>query len=88
MLFYKVSAILEDEKWAEGNNDRRTRLECARRIAKKSDEFNQKSGNRSYCFVCDIEETEVTCGILSDEPCKAEKEIGAFSGRLTLKEGM
>jgi len=87
MLFYKVSAILEDEKWAEGNNDRRTRLECARRIAKKSDEFNQKSGNRSYCFVCDIEETEVTCGILSDEPCKAEKEIGAFFRALDLKGG-
>ena len=67
MLFYKVTAMLADEKWAEENNDRRTKAERARQFASKSEEYNEKNRERIFFFVSDVRSDDVVCGIISHD---------------------
>lgn len=78
MQFYKVTGIVTDEKWAEENNDRRILLQRARQIARKSDDFNQRLGGKSYYFVSDIGDGEVAAGIIDSGMSDNKKDTRAF----------
>ena len=65
MLFYKVTAMLADKKWAEENNDRRIKTERARQFESKSEEYNEKNGERIFFFVSDVRSDDIVCGIIS-----------------------
>lgn len=78
MLFYKVVGYVADEKWAEESNDRRILRQRARRITRKSDEFNQLQGGRSYYFISEIENGEVTAGIIDSGIYDKAKQVRAF----------
>ncbi len=73
MLFYKVTAMLGDEKWAEENNDRRVKEERIRIIAGKSDEYNERDRKGIYSFVSDLGRNDITCGIISPSSIDAIK---------------
>ena len=78
MQFYKVIAMITDEKWAEENNDRRVMQKRTRQIARKSDEFNQLQGGKTYYFISDIGDDEVTAGIIDSGTEDKTKQIRAF----------
>ncbi|MCH5170498.1 MAG: AAA family ATPase [Oscillospiraceae bacterium] len=78
MQFYKVIGIVADEKWTEENNDRRIMQQRARRIARKSEEFNQIQGGNSCYFISDIGNDEVTVGIIDSGMGDKTKQIRAF----------
>ena len=78
MQFYKVIATLTNEKWTEENNDRRVMQQRTRRIARKSDEFNQLQGGKTYYFISDIGNDEVTVGIIDSGTGNKTKQIRAF----------
>lgn len=78
MQFYKVIATLTNEKWTEENNDRRVMQQRTRRIARKSNEFNQLQGGKTYYFISDIGNDEVTVGIIDSGTGDKTKQIRAF----------
>lgn len=78
MQFYKVIATLTNEKWTEENNDRRVMQQRTRRIARKSDEFNQLQGGKTDYFISDIGNDEVTVGIIDSGTGDKTKQIRAF----------
>lgn len=71
-------ATLTNEKWTEENNDRRVMQQRTRRIARKSDEFNQLQGGKTYYFISDIGNDEVTVGIIDSGTGDKTKQIRAF----------
>ena len=75
MLFYKVTAILADEEWAEQNSDRRTRIERARRIVRIGEEYNEKCKAGSYVFVSDFGSNDAVCGVIMPD---AENPVKLF----------
>ena len=77
MFFYKVTAMLEDEKWAEENNDRRTKQERVRLIARKSEEYNSRDKNGVYSFVAGVDD-DILCGIISYESIDAVENSQSF----------
>lgn len=85
MLFYKVTAILDDEKWIEQNNDRRINQEYTRQIALKSEEYNQKNGFSNYCFIANIEHHEITCGVIDSAFGDIIKIAHAFLKAIQIK---
>lgn len=78
MQFYKVIATVTDEKWAEENNDRHVMQQRTRRIARKIDEFNQQQEGKTYYFISDIGNDEVTAGIIDSGTGDKTKQIRAF----------
>ena len=87
MLFYKVTAMLTDEKWCEENNDRRVKQERTRAIDAKSEDFNQKNGGEDYYFVSDIGSDQITGGIISADPVDTSKKAQAFFAAIKVKAG-
>lgn len=73
MLFYKATAMLGDEKWVEGNNDRRVKEERTRQIAGKSEDYNERYKKGTYCFISNLGLNEITCGIISPSSIDAKK---------------
>lgn len=78
MLFYKVTAMLADKKWAEENNDRRTKAERGRQIMAKTDTYNERKTDQVYCFISDITHDDIICGILSHTVIDAGKYADSF----------
>ena len=79
MLFYKVAAMLADKKWAEENNDRRIKTERARQFESKSEEYNEKNGERIFCFVSDVRSDDIVCGIISRDAGGGDN-VGGYAG--------
>ena len=79
MLFYKVTAMLADKKWAEENNDRRIKTERARQFESKSEEYNEKNGERIFCFVSDVRSDDIVCGIISRDAGGGDN-VGGYAG--------
>lgn len=77
MLFYKVNAMLEDEKWAEENNDRRIKQERVRLLAEKAEDYNSHDKKGNYCFIAGIDDN-ILCGIISYESIDAVKSSQSF----------
>ena len=62
MLFYKVTGMLP-EKDVEREEDDRVKRKKAIRILRMSDEFNEQRKEEAYCFVSDINDHSVICGV-------------------------
>ena len=78
MLFYKVTAILGDEKWVEENNDRRTKQERVRRISEKSKDYNNQNKKECYNFISNIDDNDITCGIILQKSADAKRIAQSF----------
>ena len=85
MYFYKFSAVIDDEKWAEESNDRRARAEQTRKLAQKSEEYREKRGDDPYFFVTDADDGTLTGGIISSDTLRLAKATGAFLSSLGVK---
>ena len=85
MLFYKVSAIIDDEKLWEENIDRRAIRERTRQIATKTILFNQTNGRSCFCFVSEIDNDEITCGIIAEDLIDMLKTARDFFDALSIK---
>ncbi|MGI6264203.1 MAG: AAA family ATPase [Acutalibacteraceae bacterium] len=85
MLFYKVTAMLEDEKWIEGCVDRHKRQEHVRHISAKSAQFNQTEGGKGFCFVSDIGDVDVTGGMIVTGQGDTQKNVIAFFKAIGLR---
>lgn len=77
MLFYKVNAMLENEKWVEENNDRRIKESRIRRILEKSEDYNSCNKKGVFCFVAGLDD-DILCGIISHESIDAVKSSQLF----------
>ena len=77
MLFYKVEGMLVGNS-AENDDSRRAQRENARKILAKSEEFNQKQGWFSFCFVSEISDGFLTAGMIVDRAEKTEAILKAF----------
>ena len=53
MQFFKYEGLALCEAWSQENDSRRAMHEKTRKIALKSDAFNQKLQRKSYFFVTD-----------------------------------
>lgn len=78
MLFYRVTAMLDDEKWVEENNDRRIKRDHNRRITRKSEDYNERDKQGIYCFVSEIDCNDITCGIISHLSIDANKLANSY----------
>ncbi len=77
MLFYEISGVIKDKTWAEENNDSRTKRERIRQIAWNTRVFNSSRDNY-YCFVASINDSLLTCGIISLDLIDFEKTAKTF----------
>ena len=65
MQFYKVTALLDDAKWAEENKESRVKAARTRRIASGIEEFNCRQDRKCWAFVSDISDVDITCGVIA-----------------------
>ena len=79
MQFFKYEGFTADEKWSEENDNRRVMHEKIRKIAKKSDTFNQKLQRRAFFFVTDASEDTIIIGVISTDGHKlVDKHIDSY----------
>ena len=64
MQFYKFEGITTDEKWSEGNDNRKVMYEKTEKISIKTGSFNQLEKRKAYLFVNDASGNLVTGGII------------------------
>ncbi len=78
MLFYKLTGMMTDEKWAEENNDRRTLRGNILALKRRSDDFNREYRKKDFYFITDASEDTVEAGIICREPVDLSKNAAAF----------
>lgn len=64
MLFYKISAILTNEKWLEENIDQKNKYERARQQAEKISDYNDQNRQEFYIYISNIRGKNITGGII------------------------
>ncbi len=85
MQFYQISCPITDEKWAEANEDRRTRSEQTRRINRASKNFNRKGRMKAFFFVTDADADSVRIGaMVSDPTIRVDERARSFVTALRL----
>ena len=67
MQFFKYEGLALCEAWSQENDSRRAMHEKTRKIALKSDAFNQKLQRKSYFFVTDASEDTIIIGVISKD---------------------
>jgi len=77
MLFYKVEGMLLNDN-AENEDSRRAQRENARKILVKTEEFNQKRGWDSFCFVSERSDGLLTVGMIIDHAENAKDLLKSF----------
>ena len=75
MQFFKYEGLALCETWFQENDSRRAIHEKTRKIALKSDSFNQKLERKSYFFVTDVSEDTITIGVLSRDFQNLQKQL-------------
>lgn len=78
MQFFKYEGLVLCETWSQENDSRRALHEKTRKIALKSDSFNQKLQRKSYFFVTDASEDTITIGVLSKDSPNLQKQLEAY----------
>lgn len=78
MQFYKFEGIIQNENWAQENNDRRILREKTRRIYLKSLSFNRKLAKKAFVFTVDAENDTMTGGVISPGNEKPAKLVGGY----------
>ena len=84
MQFYKYEGSIVTEAAAE-ENDRIAARQRARKIAMKSNFFNQKQKNTSFLFVSDASENMVTVGMIVQKHIDVAGHISAFLRSLEIE---
>ena len=77
MFFYKVEGMLLNHN-AENEDSRRIQRETARKILVKTEEFNQKRGWDSFCFVSELSDGFLTVGVIIDRTENAKDLLKSF----------
>ena len=85
MQFFRVEGFVVDEKWAEGNDNRRVLHEKVRKISMRSNSFNQKLNRKAFFYVTDASEDTVTIGIICRESTNISKQISSFLNAIELE---
>lgn len=85
MLFYKVTAIHNDERWIEEDNDRRMKRTHTRKIALKSEQFNRQNAESGFYFISDMENGEIVCGVIAPNPDDIIKHVKVYFNMLGVK---
>ncbi len=75
MLFYKIEGVMVNAAFEE---DRRLRRENIRKIAVKSDEFNQEYCRGAYLFVSEICDGIITAGGIVEQVCSIKDTVHSF----------
>lgn len=78
MQFFKYEGLTLCETRTQENNSRRAVHEKNKRIALKSDDFNQKLKRKLYFFVTDASEDAITIGVLSKNSPNLQKQLEAY----------
>lgn len=84
MQFYKYEGSIVTEAAAE-ENDRIAARQRARKIAMKSNFFNQKQKNTCFLFVSDASENMVTVGMIVQKHIDVAGHISAFLRSLEIE---
>lgn len=77
MFFYKVDGMMTNH-CAENEDSRRVQRELSHKFHMRSEDFNQKCNQDTYCFVADASDGFVTIGMILDRADKAESVLQAF----------
>lgn len=85
MQFFKYEGLTLSETEPQENNNRRAVLERNRRLAFKSDAFNQKLRRKAYFFVADASNDKITIGVLSRTPQHLRKQLAAYTQSVELE---
>ncbi len=83
MQFFKFEALNTDENWAEGNENRHSRRERFRKIAMKTQQFNQKEG--VYAFVSDAEDELVVMCAFCQKQVNIQELFESFLAQLEIE---
>ena len=78
MQFFKYEGQVLCETWSQENDSRRAMHEKTRKIALKSDSFNQKLQRKSYFFVTDASEDTITIGAISKDSQHLQKQLEEY----------
>lgn len=78
MQFFKYEGLVLCETWSQENDSRRALHEKTRKIALKSDSFNQKLQRKSYFFVTDASEDTITIGVISKDSQHLQKQLEEY----------
>lgn len=78
MQFFKYEGLTLCETWSQENDSRRAMHEKTRKIALKSDSFNQKLQRKSYFFVTDASEDTITIGAISKDSQHLQKQLEEY----------
>ncbi len=82
MLFYKIEGVTVN---AASEEDRRLRRENIRKIAIKSDEFNQEYCRGTYLFISDVCEGIITAGGIVDQNGNIKDTAHSFLSHLGME---
>ena len=77
MLFYKIEGTPMNHG-AESEPTRHAQRVAARRIAVKSNEFNEKSRHGSYFFAVNVTDTIATIGVIAERRAEVDKTLPAY----------
>ena len=77
MLFYKVTATIDDPNWEEKRESTEREARAAD-IESSSREFNQEHSDKAYCCVSSIGRDSITCGMIAGEPDGTERHFHLF----------
>ncbi len=78
MQFFKYEGLVLCETWSQENDSRRALHEKTRKIALKSDDFNQKLKRKLYFFVTDASEDAITIGVISKDSQHLQKQLEEY----------
>lgn len=77
MLFYKAEGMLIGSG-EENDDNRRVQRENARKILVKSEAFNQKQGDDSFCFVSNLSDGLLTAGMITERAENVDALLKSF----------
>lgn len=85
MQFYMFEGMIKDETWVKENEDQWVLKKKIRKILLKSRTFNENRHNKSYFYVVEASEENLTAGIISEENIDLNKQIGLFLKKLEIE---
>ena len=84
MLFYKVEGIITNAH-TENDDSRKAHRENVRKLAIKSDDFNQKFCRNSFYFISDYSDGVMTIGIISERSEDINEMLKAYLKHIDCK---
>lgn len=78
MQFFKYEGLTLCETWSQEDDSRRAMHEKSRKIALKSNAFNQKLQSKSYFFVTNASEDTITIGVLAKDSQHLRKQLEEY----------